>query len=341
MVNLLSRSLTLPQNRACKSQAKLLSADWHAPGDASYCQFPLAVKAKVLGRKLLAEVGTLVTPDTLLRWHRLLVAKKWDYSQRRRPGRHQLAQEIQELVVRLAWENPGWGYDRIQGALANLGHDLSDASVGNILKAHGAAAQAEHDLEDVLKGALGGAGGGGFHHHRGLGPKGTGHHVPAVCHGSGDTAGTLCRLHDEPGRSLDEAGGAKLDGGRRRFSAGQGVHSHGSRQQVLGLHSARCCQMLASSPCSCRREVPTKCTFGSFHRSLKSACLECLIFFGEQPQRKAIAEFVGGHYHCERNHQGLDNKLIDPAETVGHFSGTVACRERLGGLLKYYYRCAA
>jgi putative transposase len=57
----------------------------------------LAVKAKVLGRKLLAEVGTLVTPDTLLRWHHLLVAKKWDYSQRRRPGRPQLAQEIQEI----------------------------------------------------------------------------------------------------------------------------------------------------------------------------------------------------------------------------------------------------
>jgi hypothetical protein len=83
----------------------------------------LAVKAKVLGRKLLAEVGTLFTPDTLLRWHRLLVAKKWDYSQRRQhqPGRPPLAQEIQQLVVRLARENPSWGYDRIQGALANLG----------------------------------------------------------------------------------------------------------------------------------------------------------------------------------------------------------------------------
>ena len=69
----------------------------------------LAVKAKVLGRKLLAEVGTLFTPDTLLRWHRLLLAKKWDYSQRRQqqPGRPQLAQELQELVVRLARENPG------------------------------------------------------------------------------------------------------------------------------------------------------------------------------------------------------------------------------------------
>jgi transposase len=99
----------------------------------------LAVYAKVLGRKLLAEVGTLLTPDTLLRWHHLLVAKKWDYSQRRQhsPGRPQLAKETQEWVVRWAQENPTWGYNRIQGALANLGHELSDTSVGNILKAHG------------------------------------------------------------------------------------------------------------------------------------------------------------------------------------------------------------
>src|SRR5271169_1954066 len=76
----------------------------------------LAVKGKVMGRKLLGQIGTLVTPDTILRWHRTLVAKKWDYSDRRKqsPGRPVLAQEIQDLVVRLARENPHCGYDRIQ-----------------------------------------------------------------------------------------------------------------------------------------------------------------------------------------------------------------------------------
>src|SRR5438128_9705299 len=99
----------------------------------------LAVKGKVLGRKLLAQVGTLFTPDTILRWHRLLVARKWDYSNRRqkKPGRLALSQEIRDLVVRFAQENPSWGYDRIQGALANLGHEISDTSVANILKEHG------------------------------------------------------------------------------------------------------------------------------------------------------------------------------------------------------------
>src|SRR5229473_7650473 len=99
----------------------------------------LAVKGKVLGRKLLDQIGTLFSPDTILRWHRLLVARKWDYSDRRRkkPGRPALSQEIRDLVVRIAKENPTWGYDRIQGALANLGHDISDSTVGNILKEHG------------------------------------------------------------------------------------------------------------------------------------------------------------------------------------------------------------
>src|ERR1700722_18921169 len=99
----------------------------------------LAVKGKVLGRKVLETVGTLFTPDTILRWHRLLVAKQWDTSDRgkKKPGRPPIVDEIRALVVRLASENPTWGYDRIQGALANLGHTISDATVGNILRRHG------------------------------------------------------------------------------------------------------------------------------------------------------------------------------------------------------------
>lgn len=98
----------------------------------------LAVKGKVLGRKMLEQVGTLFTPDTILRWHRMLVAQKWDYSDRRKKvGPPAVVKEIVDLVLRVARENPTWGYDKIQGALANLGHEISDTTVGNILKAHG------------------------------------------------------------------------------------------------------------------------------------------------------------------------------------------------------------
>ena len=98
----------------------------------------LAVRGRVLGRKRLSEIGTLFTPDTILRWHRLLVARKWDYSYKRKSvGRPKVAQEIVDLVLRFARENPSWGFDRIQGALANVGQDVSDQTVGNILNEHG------------------------------------------------------------------------------------------------------------------------------------------------------------------------------------------------------------
>src|ERR1700682_3604213 len=93
----------------------------------------LAVKGKLLGRRLLEHVATIVTPDTILRWHRELIAEKWDHSDKRKPpGRPAVAKEIEELVLRFAKENPEWGYDRIQSALANLGHEISDATVGNL-----------------------------------------------------------------------------------------------------------------------------------------------------------------------------------------------------------------
>ena len=79
----------------------------------------LAVKGKALGRKALTELTTIVTPDTILRWHRELLAQKWDYSDRRKkkPGRPPVSDEVKQLVVRFAKENPDWGYDRIPNRL--------------------------------------------------------------------------------------------------------------------------------------------------------------------------------------------------------------------------------
>ena len=78
-----------------------------------------------------------------------------------------------------------------------------------------------------------------------------------------------------------------------------------------------------------------------FVRTIKETCLDRMIFFGEDSLRRAINEFVRYYYHHERNHQGLGNRLIDPREEIGATDGSVACRERLGGLLRYYYRQAA
>ena len=91
-----------------------------------------------LGRKALGEVATTALPDTILAWYRRLIARKFDGSQARRaPGRPRIDREVEQLIVRMAEENRSWGYDRIVGALANLGHEVSDQTVGNILRRHG------------------------------------------------------------------------------------------------------------------------------------------------------------------------------------------------------------
>ena len=97
----------------------------------------LARKAKAVGRKALLELDTIVSPDTLMRWHRRLVAQKWDFSKRRGPGRPGIMREISQLIVRMAQDNPSWGYTRIQGALANLSHKVGRGTVANVLKRNG------------------------------------------------------------------------------------------------------------------------------------------------------------------------------------------------------------
>jgi putative transposase len=97
----------------------------------------LAVKAKELGKKLLREVATIVTPETLMGWHRRLIAQKYDGSGKRGCGRPRKSAEIEDLVVRMAKENRSWGYRRIQGALFNLGHEVGRGTIAEMLGRHG------------------------------------------------------------------------------------------------------------------------------------------------------------------------------------------------------------
>src|SRR5438876_8378799 len=100
----------------------------------------LAEIGQKLGKQALQEVATIVKPDTILAWHRKLVAQKYDGSkQRKAPGRPTIDQELEALVIRMARENRSWGYNRIVGALASLGYTISDQTVGNVLKRHGIA----------------------------------------------------------------------------------------------------------------------------------------------------------------------------------------------------------
>src|SRR3954468_4913400 len=100
----------------------------------------LAEVGKALGRKCLAEVACVAKPETILAWYRRLIARKFDGSKHRSyPGRPPVGPELEGLILRMARENKGWGYDRIAGALANLGHQVSDQTIGNVLKRNGIA----------------------------------------------------------------------------------------------------------------------------------------------------------------------------------------------------------
>ena len=137
VTGLVNQELLL-QNEYLAAENRILRA--HLPSrlrlsDPQRCT--LAEIGKRLGRKRLKPVACAAKPDTILAWYRRLIARKFDGSRcRAYPGRPRVESAMEELVVRLARENSGWGYDRIVGALANLGHHLSDETVGNILRRH-------------------------------------------------------------------------------------------------------------------------------------------------------------------------------------------------------------
>jgi putative transposase len=128
---LLRNEYLAAENRILRAQIKgrLLLSDAE--------KVTLAEIAHRLERKALEEVAAAAKPDTLLAWYRRLIANKFDGSKFRKSwGRPRVDEETERLVVQMARENPGWGYDRIVGAIANLGHQLSDQTVGNILRRH-------------------------------------------------------------------------------------------------------------------------------------------------------------------------------------------------------------
>lgn len=96
----------------------------------------LAAKGQPLGRRILRQVASIVTPDTILRWHRQLIAQKWTFAPKR-PGRPGTMKEIASLIVRMATDNSAWGYSRIHGALKNLDHHVARSTVATVLKDNG------------------------------------------------------------------------------------------------------------------------------------------------------------------------------------------------------------
>jgi putative transposase len=305
----------------------------------------LAIKGKVLGRKVLEQVAGIVTPETILRWNRELIARHWDYSDRRKKtGRPAVPKEVADLVVKLAKENSRWGYNRIQGAARNLGYSISDTAIAKILKAHGIDPAPERKRPGNWKEFLS-------------------THWDVLASVDFTTIGVWTkkglvnyyllffmelatrRVHlagmtmhpDEEwmlqvARNVTDAAVGFLRGKRYLLMDRDGKFSEMFREtlQAAGVKPVR---LPPRSP-------NLNANIERFMRSLKEECLDRMIFFGEKSLQTATSNYVD-HYLRERNHQGMDNRLLIPGREVGEKAGAVICRERLGGLLRYYHRQAA
>ncbi len=306
----------------------------------------LAALAHPLGRQRLKEVASLATPDTLLRWYKRLIAQKFDGSkQRQQLGRPRVAEEVEQLVIRLAEENATWGYRRIQGALANLGHQIDQLTVRNILR--------RHHMEPAPQRRKAGMSWAQFLklHWDVLAATDFFTVEVATWHGlvtyyvlvvmelatrrvqvAGITPHPTAAFMQQCARQLTDPFEGFL-GGKRYL-----IHDRDTKFTPAfdGLLKDSGVEPIVLPP----RSPNLNAHCERFVRSIKEEALEQMIMLGERALSYAIHQYLA-HYHTERNHQGLDNHLIVRERAVGCPTGAVVRRKRLGGLLSYYHREAA
>jgi transposase InsO family protein len=358
----------LEENRVYRALLQRHPYYWRLKDDE---RIALAEKGKPLG-KLLKEVIAIVQPETLLKWHRQLIARKWDFSDRRQGkcGRLPVSAEVEELVVRFARENPAWGYDRIAGALANLGHIVSDQTVGNILKAHSLGPT--NDRKRGLTWAE------FIRRHKDV-LWATDFFTAEIWTQTGLTTvyvlffiqlqtrriilGGLTRFPSENwmkqivrnisgwGETPGEPPKGQKTGDNIMSGARYLLHD---RDTKFSESFGKLFKSIGIEPLKLPPKSPNLNAFAErWVRSIKEECLNQLILFGERSLRYVLSEYIA-HYHHERNHQGLGNVIPFPDARAGpspgqcgygHPSGPkvgkIVKTERIGGLLNFYHRQAA
>jgi len=306
----------------------------------------LAEIGKKLGKQALAEIATMVKPDTILAWHRKLVAQKFDGSaQRKAPGRPPIDQELEALVVRMARENRSWGYDRIVGALANLGYTISDQTVGNILKRYGLPPAPERKTTTTWKECI--------RTHMDVLVATDFFTVEVWTLGGLVTYDVLFFMH-LGSRKVHLAGVTPHPKAPWMIQVARNVTMEewgflAPGQYLIHDQDAKYCpifQQIIDAAGVTRVPLPPRSPNLNAYaerwvRSVKEECLSRLILFGEASLRHALAQYVE-HFHHERPHQGKGNVVLMPLPRHRPVrEGPLRCRERLGGLLKYYDREAA
>jgi transposase InsO family protein len=306
----------------------------------------LAEMGQKLGKQALMEVATIVKPDTILGWHRKLVAQKFDGSQQRQaPGRPTIDQELEALVVRMAQENRAWGYDRIVGALANLGYTLSDQTVGNILKRPGLPPAPERKTTTTWKEFI-------------RTPMevlvATDFFTAEVWTKAGLVTYYVLFFIHLASRKVLVAGVTPhpAEQWMRQVARNMTLEEWGCLspgQYLIHDRDTKFCvafQQIIDDAGVERVVLPPRSPNLNAYaerwvRSIKEECLSRLILFGEASLCHALTQYVE-HFHHERNHQGKGTVLLFPAVSQDTArQGPIQGHERLGGLLKYYAHEAA
>jgi len=307
----------------------------------------LAKLGKRLGLKALKDVAAIVKPETVLAWYRKLVAKKFDGSARRgRSGRPRIDEKVEKLVLRMVEENPTWGYDRVAGALSNLGHDISDETVGNILKRNGVppVPRRKPDIpwsefierhQDVIAAC-------DFFTTEVLTPMGLMTYYVLFFIKIGSREVHIAGVTQHPNESWMKQVARNAAMEEWGFLCGQRYLIF-DRDSKFCSSFRRLIRFAGIKPITLPPMSPNLNAYAErYVRSVREECLSRITPFGEEGLRRALNEFVV-HYHEERNHQGKDNLPLFPSvePSPSPRGNAIECKQRLGGMLKYYYLEAA
>ena len=303
----------------------------------------LAIKAKAVGRKELARIATVATPDTILRWYRRLVAQKYDGSAKRGPGRPRVRADIAQLIVRMASDDPRWGYTRIQGALKHLDMRVGRSTVARVLEQHGLVPALERSKRtpwrSFLRAHWGAIAATDFFSVEVLTLQGLVRYfvlfVIDLKTRPVEVAGIVHQPHEawmkQAARNLTDVFEGFLRGKWKIIHDRDPLFSAGFRA-TLGT---------AVKTIKLPPESPNLNAYAErFVLSIKSECLNHVVPLGERHLRVLVTEYVS-HYHLERPHQGLGNELPVARERSVAGNGSLRRRQRLGGMLNHYERAAA
>ena len=306
----------------------------------------LAEIGKKLGKKALEEIAHVVKPDTILGWQRKLAADKCDGShQRQSLGRPRVDQELEDLIVQMAKENRGWGYDRLAGALAHLGYEISDQTIGNILKRRGVPPAPERRKTTTWKAFI--------RTHMDVLWATDFFTTEVWTLGGLVTYYILFFIHLET-RKVHIAGVTTQpnEAWMMQIARNLTMEEWGLLQpghHLIHDRDTKFCaafkQMLEDAGVK-RVPLPPRSPWLNAYaerwiQSVKAEMLSRMILFGERSLHHVLSEYVA-HHHTERPHQGKGNVILFPSRQAEPDSdASVACRERLGGLLKYYHHIAA